>query len=471
MTSRVLASVLVAIGYFSLSRYLGTYVFGQHQFVLAYVMLFSVVVDFGIQQYVIKKVSENKDESKKYLGHFFAVQFVLALGMWALLTVIAFAAHYEPIVRNAAIFAGFGMFLNAITVPHTSILSAHEDMGILAKVNFLDSAVNVAVMFAAIIFHFHIFFLVSVQVLNGILHLFIYNQYVRKYVQEPQLLHFLRNLDFSLVKKMIIAALPFGMLLGFSIIYNKIDIILLRAMRGYSDTGLYAAAYKFIDFLAFAPAVVSSALFPFFSSQIKAGNVEAAKHAVENYTRYMFALGIPLALGGAVLAKRLIILFGGTGYIDGYKALQILIFASGILFCYSAVNSLMINQLTRIAVKITFANIFINVIGNLILIPSLGIRAAAIMTVVSELTQAVLYFYFVRTRIIAFKFPKSVWKPVVAALLMVAALWQIRDRNLLITIPLGALIYAILILLLKYFHEGDWAAIKRLSERKAAPGL
>lgn len=467
LTSRVLASILVALGYFSISRYLGTYMFGQQQFVLAYVMLFSVVVDFGIQQYVIKKVSENKEDGERYLGHFFATEFVLALFLWILLSAIAIDAHYDAVVRNAIIFAGFGMFLNALTIPHTSILSAHEDMQILAKVNFLDSIVNVVVMFSAIAFHFHVFYLVSVQFVNGIIHWFIYQKMIKPYVPQPRLLHYLSQLDFGLVKKMLIAALPFGMLLGFSIVYNKIDIILLRAMRGYADTGLYAAAYKFVDFLAFVPAVVSSSLFPFFSSQIKAGNRDEAKFALENYTRYMIAFGIPVALGGTLVARRLILLFGGNAYLGGAPALAILVFASGILFSYSAVNSIMINQLTKTAVKVTFANIFINVIGNLILIPRMGIKAAAIMTVVSELTQAVLYFYFVRSKIIKFSFVRSIWIPLLAGLIMCAALWHVRDMTLLLTIPLGAAVYGGALLLFRYFNRQDLDGLMRVLRRQA----
>ncbi|MEK7076010.1 MAG: oligosaccharide flippase family protein, partial [Patescibacteria group bacterium] len=148
--SRVLAAALVFVGYASMFRYLGTYASGQYQFVLSYVLLFSVVVDFGIQQLVIKKVSENKEEGKKYLGHFFAVEFVLALSIWIVLSAIAVFAGYDQLVRNGIFVAGFGMFLNALTIPHKSILSAHEDMHHIAIINFFDSVINVAVIFSAI---------------------------------------------------------------------------------------------------------------------------------------------------------------------------------------------------------------------------------------------------------------------------------------------------------------------------------
>lgn len=465
--SRVIASALVFIGYASLFRYLGTYISGQHQFVLSFVMLFSVIVDFGIEQLVIKKVSEDNSQAKKYLGNFFAVEFVLALFLWALMTALAFAAHYEPGVRNAIILAGFGMFLTALTIPHTSILSAHQDMELIAGINFLDSIVNVGVMFAAILTHHHVVFLVMVQVVNGLLHIIIYNHLIKRYVPKPELFYHLRNLDWQLVKRMIITALPFGTLIGFSIIYNRIDVILLQHLRGYAETGLYTAAYKFVDFLAFLPAVVSSALYPFYSAEIKAGNMGAVKNALQNYTRLMLALAAPIAVGGMILAKKLIIVVGGAQFIDGYAALQILVFSSAILFSYAAVNSLMVNQLTRLAVKVTFVNIFINVIGNLILIPIYGFKGAAIMTVVSEFGQAGMYFYFVQKRIASFDILRFIPQPVIAALIMALALWPLKNATLAVTLPLGIAVYGAAIFAVGFLKKDDTSAIKRLVRRSA----
>jgi O-antigen/teichoic acid export membrane protein len=462
--SRVIAAVLVFAGYASLFRYLGTYVSGQHQFVLSFVMLFSIIVDLGIEQLVIKKVSEDNSLAKKYLGNFFAVEFVLALILWGIMVAIAFGAGYEPGVRNAIILAGFGMFINALSIPHTSILSAHQDMHVIAGVNFLDSIVNVGVMFTAILTGHHVVFLVSVMAINGLLHVIIYNHLIKRYVPKPELWYHLKNLDLDLVKKMVIAALPFGALIGFSIIYNRIDVILVRSLRGYSETGLYTAAYKFVDFLGFVPAVVSSALYPFYSAQMKEGNKEGVRSALQSYTRLMLALAIPVAIGGTILARKLIVVVGGTQFVEGAGALQILVFASGILFAYSAMNSLVISQLTKTAIKITFGNIFLNVIGNLIFIPRYGFKAAAVMTVVSEISQASLYYYFVQKKIVSFQFFRFMIKPLIAALVMGAVIWPLRNQNLFLSLPAGIVTYVLAIAALGFFKKSDLVALKQLSK-------
>ena len=460
--SRLIAGALVAVGYAAIFRYLGQFHNGEFQFALSYVMLFSVVVDFGIQQLVIKKVSENKAEAKRYLGNFFAVEFFLALFIYILLLAIIFLTNHDATVQRAVLVIGFGMFLNALTIPHTAIISAFEDMHTLAVVNFFDTIINVGIMALTIFLKRGIVFLGVVQAVMGIMHLLIYSRIIRKYVAEPQLFKFLRGLDFDLVKAMFRAALPFGMLVGFSIIYNKIDVIILSALRGYAETGLYTVAYKFFDFMTFFPAVISSSLYPYFSAQMSARNLEGVKLTLEKYTKYVTGLAIPVAFGGAVLAPKLMVLIGGQSFYSGYPALQFLVFGTAILFIYSGVNSLMISQLTRNAVVITFANIFINSIGNLLLIPHFGFKAAAAMTLVSELTQAVFYFYFVRRKIVSFKFLGNFVKPLISAGIMALLIYPIRNHSLLITIPVGAAIYIVCIFGSGFIKFNELGSIKRI---------
>ena len=87
--SRVAALVLLALAYFALFRYLGPFGSGQYQFVLSYVLIFSTVVDFGIQQFITKKISEDPANTKKYFQEFFSFEAVIALLLYALLILVA----------------------------------------------------------------------------------------------------------------------------------------------------------------------------------------------------------------------------------------------------------------------------------------------------------------------------------------------------------------------------------------------
>src|SRR3954470_7183731 len=83
--SRLGALVLLAAAYFALFRYLKPFGSGQYQFVLSYVLLFSTVVDFGIQQFITKKISEDPANTKQYFQEFFSFEALVAVLLYGLL--------------------------------------------------------------------------------------------------------------------------------------------------------------------------------------------------------------------------------------------------------------------------------------------------------------------------------------------------------------------------------------------------
>ena len=59
-------------------------------------------------------------------------------------------------------------------------MAAFQDMKKVALINFLNSLVNISVIFAAIIFHRYIVFLALVQVIFGILDLILIRNFRKK---------------------------------------------------------------------------------------------------------------------------------------------------------------------------------------------------------------------------------------------------------------------------------------------------
>ncbi len=453
---------LLAIAYFALFRYLRPFGNGQYQFVLSYVLLFSTVVDFGIQQYITKKISEDPSQTKTYFQNFFTFEALASVLLYGLLMAIAYFRHFEPVVFNAIAITGLGMIANALCYPFMSVLAAFQDIKKVALINFLNSVVNISIIFLAIFFHRYIVFLACTQVVFGILDLILYNFFVKKYLPEPQILKAIFRFDFSIISNILKQGWPFAVLVGFSAIYNRIDVVIITILKNYTQTGLYTAAYKIFDLLGFFPAAVSFTLFPFFASLVARKALIDVRQNLEKYLRLMVAAALPMAVGGMLLSSRLISLVAGPGYEGAAQVLAILIWAPAILFIYIPVNSLVISQLTKKAVVITGVNVVINIAGNLIFIPHYGIKAAAAMTVASEALQGIFYFYFVKKNITQFNFLQFLFKPLLAAVVMGLALWPVRNQGLFISLPLGAAVYFIVLIATGFIGKDDFVTVKGL---------
>jgi O-antigen/teichoic acid export membrane protein len=460
--SRIFALVFLALAYFALFRYLKPFGSGQYQFVLSYVLLFSTVVDFGIQQFITKKISEDPAQTKTYFQNFFTFEALAAVLLYAILITIAYFRHYDHVVFQAIAITGLGMVANALTYPFLAVMAAFQDLRKVALINFLNSCVNIGIIFAAIIFHRYIVFLGSVQLIFGILDLILYRQFVKKHLPNPQVFKAIFRFEPRLIGNILKQGWPFALLVGFSAIYNRIDVVLITALKGYVQTGYYTAAYKIFDLLGFFPAVVSYTLFPFFTGLMAKKALAEVKHNLEKYLRLMIAGALPMAIGGTLLSSRLISLVAGPGYASAAPVLAILIWAPAILFIYIPVNSIVISQLTKKALMITGANVIVNTVGNLLLIPHFGIKASAALTVLSESLQGIFYFYFVYKNITHFSFVPLFFKPLLSALVMGAALWPIRYYSLIISLPVGAAVYILMIFITGFAGKEDLKVIKSL---------
>lgn len=460
--SRVLSLVLLFFAYTQLFRYLGPYRSGQFQFVLSYATLFGVIIDFGIQQYIIKKISEHPEKAKSYFHNFLAVETFLSVVVYGAMVLAANLNGYDKTVIQAIMVAGLGVALHGMTYPFLSVMSAFSDLRKVAFLNFLNSAINVTVIFLTLWMGGGIVMLVMQQAIFASLALVFYFKFVQKHIGKPEIFKGIVALDFQLVKKIFTAAAPFALLVGFSTIYNRIDVVLITKILDYTQTGLYTAAYKFFDLIAFFPAVVSHALYPVFASLMVNGKREVVRETLERYMRLMVALALPMAVGGMILARPIIVLLAGEEFAGAAPVLAVLVWAPAMLFMYIVVNAIVVSQLTKSATMITGGNVLINIVGNIILLPRIGIIGAAIMTLVSECLQGLFYFYFVRKKITKFRFFGIMWQPIIASGTMGGIVWYLKDTPLFVSVSAGVVVYIFILLLLGFIKREDIAFIKSL---------
>src|SRR3989344_9303450 len=101
LISKILGAVIIFLVYTRLIQYLGPEVAGQYGLIASYLTIFSFFVDLGMQQLVIKKVSEDKTHAGKYLANYFGIQFLLGLMFMLIMDGFVFFADYPAEVKLA----------------------------------------------------------------------------------------------------------------------------------------------------------------------------------------------------------------------------------------------------------------------------------------------------------------------------------------------------------------------------------
>jgi O-antigen/teichoic acid export membrane protein len=452
--SRLVAAVILFLIYTRLIQYLGPQAAGEFGLVAAYLTVFTFFVDLGMQQLVIKKVSEDKTQAAKYLNNYFSIQFFLGLIFMAIMDVFVLTAHYPPIVQNSLLVASIGLLLSSLTMPFMAIINSFQRLSLIARVNFVNSLINAGMMVLAIVFRRNIFFLSFIAGTVSLFDILIYGYLVNK-----KFARFRIEIDFAFWKKLILWNMPFMLLTIFSI-YNRIDTLILPHLRNFTENGYYTAVYKFWDTLAFLPAVVAASLYPFFAEVLARGEKIQARQVLETYTRYMIAVGVPLTIGAYLLASKLTVAFYGQAFAPAAPALWLLVAAVSVLFVYVPVNSVIISQKTKLATIITGCTLVFNLVLNLIFIPKFGFVAAAVITLFSEIIQLIGYTIVVKRRIVDFNYLSNFIKPLIAGLVMGLALYYFVHLNVWILIVLGGGVYAVALLALRFFNKADWELLR-----------
>ncbi|UCD20369.1 MAG: flippase [candidate division WOR-3 bacterium] len=279
--------------------------------------------------------------------------------------------------------------------------------------------------------------------------------YIRKYrIFRPR---------FSMVRwrAILAAAIPVGL----AIIFNQVTIslppIVLGLFRTNYEVGIFSAGYKIIFTLLIIERVFYYVFFPVLSRDY-AEHPAKMKSNFSFLTRFLFALTIPLALGGLMLAPGIINIVYGPVFSEAAAVLRILL----LYFMIVPVNTIYGYGLIAMDREKRFFRIIamtaaVSTLLIILLALRFGVYGAAAALLVSEAISISLMRWELQ-RVIRFRSLRYVPKPVAASLLMIVVLYLLRQWHSIALIVVGACIYVILLYLFRGFSVQDLKSIRRM---------
>lgn len=196
----------------------------------------------------------------------------------------------------------------------------------------------------------------------------------------------------SSLTRLVREAMPYGFSRFLSQVYSRVDVVFLGFLIGMAAAGVYNVAYRVVFLLTFIPQFAAVALFPrasrlYYTNSRK--ELEALYHKSLNLS---ILIGLPVASGVWLIAPDLIKLIFGATFAESASVLRLL---AGLLFLtfLSRIMGVFLmscdRQVERTKSQWTVA--WVNVLGNLLLIPVLGIKGAAVVTLISETLLVILF--------------------------------------------------------------------------------
>ena len=388
---RMVVSLFVGI---YVARYLGPERFGLLSYSLSFVMLFSSLSSFGLDDILVRELVQRPEQRNNLLGTVFWLKVCGTIVMGtAIALVLKFKAEDQQTYWMIAIIT-FGFLFQATNVVDFYFQSqVQSKFAVRAQAIqlILTSLFKIYLVWNQAELIWFAFALMLDQAVVAVLFLLVYHWKIGWFP--------FFSFRWTEAKKLMIDAWPLifaGMVVS---VYMKIDQVMLKEMLDAKAVGVYAAAVKLCEAWYFLPTALIASLFPaVIEAKIKSKTLYDKR--VQNLYDLMVWSSIAVALPTTLLADWVILILYGIDFQEAADVLRIYIWA-GVFVTLGIANSkwLIAENLQRYLFFRTILGALLNVGFNLWLIPIYGIKGAAIATLVAQGTVGFLSLsFFKKTR-------------------------------------------------------------------------
>lgn len=453
LAAQVITCLLSFFFFIYVARYLGAADFGIISFALALAAIVSIFTDLGLMQLIVREVARDKSLVERYLGNVAGIKIILfaisLIGLILFVNIVGYPAETKKVVYLIILSVFFGAFAQIFY----AIFQAYERIEFESLGRILSSALLLGALLVVasagkltVLTIASLYSLASAVVLGYAFIIFLWK------FAKPKI-----KVGWKFWNVIVRESLSFGLVGVFGTLLHWIDTVMLSIMKDDAAVGWYGVAYRIFFVLLFIPSAFDVTIFPAMS-RFFISSRDSLKIICEKYFKYMSIIGIPIGIGGMLLADKIIFLLFGREYIPSIIAFKILVWSAVLVFLGTPFSTLL-NSINRqlVLAKIVGVSTVFNILLNLILIPKYSYIGASIATVVSMLL--ILFGVIMGTARIGYKMPilkmaDPVLKAVFSSLIMGIFIVWFKDINIFFLIVSSAIIYFVLLYLIKGFNKG-----------------
>lgn len=195
-------------------------------------------------------------------------------------------------------------------------------------------------------------------------------------------------------------ALPFALIAVLFMINGRADQLMVGALLGAADAGVYTVAMRSADFVSFPLLVANTIIAPILAAAHQNGELVAMQRLLRISSRLTLLVAMPITLVAILFGSELLGWVFGGSFSAGAPVLAILAGAQVLNVAFGSVglvlNMCNLEWLATLGVGLAA---MLNIALNIALIPRLGIEGAALASLISLLFWNALLWRWVRRRL------------------------------------------------------------------------
>ncbi len=370
------------------SRYLGPERFGSLSYVMAVVAVVAILAELGLDAVVRREVIAAPDAAESAVEAARRLRFIGAVGGYVLLGIVIVLGGTNPDETMLLLVFGLTLFQPALLVVDLwfqARLEAKYSMMAQSCALAGGAAVRIGLVLGQAPLTAFAWAAVAEM---GIAALLLGLMARRRGLKVP------RMADRALARRLLKESWPL-MASGFAVVlYMRIDAVMLRALRGEAEVGIYTAATRFAEIWYFVPVALASSLLPAMLRARERGALEHRRRWQQVFDLNA-GLALAIAIPGALTAPWLVRVCYGDAYAASASVLVLHIWSCMFVFLGVARGQWLVNEKRPyfyLASSATGA--VLNVALNAWFIPGWGANGAALATLISFAAAAWLSSFF-----------------------------------------------------------------------------
>lgn len=382
-----------------LGRTYGPEGFGQYSFALAFVAVFSVIVDGGLTPVLVRACAQDQTHSRAWLWRILRYKAVVTgATLMVMAGTVLWVSERALAIWPLILVATCAMLMDTINVSVYGVVRGFqqlqfESIGIIAS-QALVAAAGVIIFFVQPYVGWALGMLVAGSMLHGGIGWYALRRLVHRLPIVSDATHAV-----PVLRVLVREAIPFVLAGIFARLYSFFDsfyLAMITKAQGYAVVGVYAAANKFAFAFQFIPLTLVASLYPALSHEQDEQKRASLWYAAQRYV--LLCAGAIIVL--LVTMRTALLGIAGSGFTSGAAALVILAISLPWTFM-SYPNGSLLNALhmQRYQTAAMGATVVVNVLANVALASRYGAIGAAAAAFLGNVTLWSVGAYYVHTRV------------------------------------------------------------------------
>lgn len=380
----ICASMLVLM---VLSRMFTLGRFGDFAWINSIVLAFQPLVNLELNTILIREMSRNRHREHALLGGGLLLKLLLIMVFIGSAIALDQVTTFQPVLRIAFFLAVAGEVFQQLTWVYSAVFMARERMEYEPVLTLAFRLTSVTGILLVAFFCPHdrmhdvgfvtvFFILAACQGFRAFIGMIIASRFLKE---------FRIRWSLTVAKELISQSWIMGIATFCTGLSLRVDVFFLKYFLGSDHVALFHLPHMFTLQVQILAVSAVTALFPVISRWgTDTREKQRFQMAQSVSIRFMMFIGLAIALTASLFPNLILRLLGGKGFHDASYALVILAWCIPVLFLnYLGANLLTAIKKQHLLIYGAASSLGINIVLDYLWVPTLGIRGAAIATVIA----------------------------------------------------------------------------------------